>query len=455
MHRFALVTALLASLTSDARAGKGSRAMPQGFEWCVATAGHQIEGGNDQSDWWDWEQQPGRIAHGDRSGRASDSWERTSRDLEMLSELNATAYRFSVEWSRIEPKPGEYDPLAIEHYADLVRRLEARSIRPIITLQHFVMPRWLREKGGWVWTGSAEAFSQFAELVATRIAPHATEFVTINEPMVNILGGYFLGNVPPGEKRSLKEVVPVLTAMLRAHAAAYRTLHKIRPSAHVGFAHHLRAFEADRAWNPLDHWLAKVLDQAWNWALPDAMETGILRLSIPGLVAAKEKIEGLQGTQDFVGVNYYTRERIRSGVILRAAFGHPSAADQRRVEAMYDPSNWESYPQGLTHLLVEATRRYPGKPIRITENGVADAADTKRPDYLRSHLLAVADAIEQGAPVQGYCHWSLLDNFEWVHGFGPRFGLYEVDYQTYERKPRPSALLFSSYAATNSIQPAP
>ncbi len=427
---------------------------PQGFDWCVATAGHQIEGDDTNGDWWDWEQVPGNIERGERSGKACDSYHRTERDLSVLEQLHTTAYRFSIEWSRIEPEQGTLDEEAIEHYRSFIEQLGRRGIRPIITLQHFVMPRWLRKLGGWEWSGTPGAFGKFARLVRERIAPQARDFVTVNEPMVNVLGGYYLGNVPPGEKRAMKDVAPVLVGLLRAHAAAYRALHSGEggDQVRVGMAHHLRVFSAERALNPLDHLVAHWMDGAWNWALPDALETGVLKVSIPGVIHEVREVPEAKGTQDYVGINYYTREKVNAGVMIRAGTGHPTAADSERVARMYLPANWEVYPQGLEELLLAAHKRYNGKPTLITENGVDDAKDVKRPDYLRGHLEAVHRAIEKGVDVRGYCHWSMADNFEWIHGFTPRFGLFETDYNTYELKPRASAALFSRFATENALR---
>jgi beta-glucosidase len=445
------VPIVLSLAGANAGAQARQQGFPAGFDWCAATAGHQIEGQNTASDWWRFEETSGRIARGERSGRASNSWELFSRDQELLTELHATQYRFSVEWSRVEPRPGEIDQRVVERYRSLVDGLEARGISPFVTLQHFTMPQWLRERGGWEWSGSAQAFASFARLVRERIAPRARYFVTINEPMVNLLGGYYLGVVPPVEKRSLPEVVPVITGMLRAHVAAYRELHAGGGPVRVGMAHHLRVFEGRSRFNPVDRVLAGLLERAWNWSVPEALESGVFKLSLPGLVRARKKVEGLAGTQDYFGLNYYTREKVDSGLLIRSALGRSSEEDRRRIEAMYTPESWEDYPQGLESLLGEVHVRYPHREIRVTENGVADSSDLRRQNYLREHLSAVARAVRRGARVRGYCHWSLLDNFEWIHGFQPRFGLFAVDYRTFERSARPSVRVFADFAQKNAV----
>lgn len=421
---------------------------PEGFQWCVATAAHQIEGGNSNSDWWDWEQIPGNIANGEKSGRACDSWNRVSEDVAMLKHLGVGTYRFSVEWARIEPEQGHYDPAAIAHYRKEVMLLRKAGIAPIITLQHFTMPRWLREKGGWEWEGTEEAFTRFAALVYSKIAPGVRDWVTINEPMVNVMGGYFEGVVPPGEHRNLEGIVPVIRGLLKAHADAYLVLHMLAKTQgmpiRVGMAHHLRTFDPFILLNPLDVIASQIAQQEWNWMIPDALESGRLQMHVPFVVDEDEVIPALAGSQDFLGVNYYTGDLI--------SFSSSRGIIQHVRDALAKTDlGWDIYPDGFYRILHEVADRYPGKPIFVTENGVADARDAERPEFLRDHLKAMAQAIDEGVPVEGYCHWSLMDNFEWVSGFEPRFGLYETDYRTFKRTPRPSAELFRQIVKNNGF----
>jgi beta-glucosidase len=214
----------LISATQNARAD-GS--FPKNFQWCVSTSAHQIEGNNINSDWWDWEQIPGHIANNEKSGAACDSWNRVDEDLDMLKDLGVQTYRFSVEWAKIEPEEGQFDQTAIAHYQNEVALLKSAGISPMITLQHFTMPRWVRAKGAWEWDGFPAAFANFAALVYTQIAPQTRDWVTINEPMVTVLGGYLEGVMPPSEQRKLSGIAPVLGGLLKAHAAAYSTLHQL------------------------------------------------------------------------------------------------------------------------------------------------------------------------------------------------------------------------------------
>lgn len=425
-------------------------AFPDGFRWCVSTSAHQIEGANSASDWWEWEQIPGHIANGDRSTYADDHWNRVDEDIALMQSLHVTDYRMTVEWSKIEPQEGQYDNAAILHYKDEVQKLQFHGIQPLITLQHVTFPDWVRKKGGFEWSGIDEAFAGYVSLVYREIAPTVRDFVTINEPTVSLASGYIGGVYPPGEKRQLSGLVPVIRGILRAHAKAYHVLHQLAAQSgrtvRVGMAHALRTEDPYNPWSLADIIVSSIADSAWNWAIPEAMETGRIRLQALWFINVNEKIEGLKGTQDFVGVNYY------SGDLIQFSFKEDYIARQRKNLPKSD-LGWDIYPRGLYRILKRAAHKFPGKPIMITENGIADANDSKRPKYIYDHLQAVQQAIHEGARVEGYCEWSLMDNFEWADGYTPRFGLFEVDYKTFERHPRASAQLFGEIARTNSLIP--
>ena len=421
---------------------------PQNFRWCVASAAHQVEGGDTNSDWADWEQVPGHIKNGEKSGAACDEWNRVAEDIGLMKNLGAGVYRFSVEWSKIEPAENQYDTNAIAHYQHEVELLQNAGMEPLITLHHFTLPRWLRAKGGWEWDGSGEAFSRFAELVYREIAPGARDWVTFNEPMVHIMGGYYEGATPPGEHRSMSGIIPPLRGLLKAHAIAYHALHSAAKTLgfpiRVGMAHHLRTFDPFDPGSTTDMMMTNLVDTAWNRTVPDALESGRLVLHMLWLANDDEEIPDLEGTQDFLGVNYYTGDLIESS--LSQGFIKHNRSDFPKNDL-----GWDIYPEGFYRVLHTATGRYANKPIIITENGIADAADSKRPAFLRDHLSYLAKAIDDGIPVEGYCHWSLMDNFEWTEGFTPRFGLYSVDYQTFARTPRPSAGLFHDIIANGGF----
>lgn len=436
---------VIITLCSIAQAGESDFLFPKNFRWCVATAAHQIEGHNVDSDWWDWEQQPGRIKNGDRSGPACDHWNRVEEDTRLMQRLGVNTYRFSIEWAKIEPRPGHWNREAVEHYRQELKTLRRAGIAPLITLHHFTFPRWVREHGGWEWDELPKAFARFAVFALENIAPDTRHWITINEPMITLALGYMGGLQPPGRKGGIDDLHKPLVNMIRAHAFAYHAMKerfeelsgKSGATLRIGVAHHLRVFDPESSWSPIDSYLASRFDQAFNWAFLETLETGQLRYSLPMSKDVDESIGEAAGTQDFLGINYYSRDMVTFSFSSPGfKLGVPSGAPVSDV-------GWEIYPEGLYRILKETAKRVPGKPIVITENGIADANDKNRSSFLEAHLAAMARAMAEGVPVAGYCHWSLIDNFEWSEGFTPRFGLFEVDYKTFERRPRESAKRFA------------
>ncbi len=425
-------------------------AFPEGFKWCVATSAHQIEGYNTESDWWDWEQIPGKIKNGETSGAACDHWNRVPQDTLLIKNLGVKQYRFSVEWAKIEPREGQWDFEAILHYQLEILALRAAGIEPMITLHHFTFPRWLREKGGWEWEGTPEAFAAYAEKVYTLIgALGVRDWITINEPMVHLVLGYLSGMEPPGYA-DIKKVAAPLRGMLLSHAAAYRRLHRLAQEngrdIRVGVAHHLRVFDPHSKINPLDRYLAAKFDEIFNWGFDEPLTTGRMKIKIPFTIHVDERLPGIVGTQDFIGVNYYTRD------IIKFALKKPLPAEMLVKEgAATTDVGWEIYPKGFYRMLRAVAERHPGVPIVITENGTADSRDAFRGEFLKDHLAQLHRAIHEGIPVEGYCHWSLMDNFEWIYGFEPRFGLYSVDYATQKRTLRESGRLYQQISRENGF----
>ncbi len=420
---------------------------PNGFKWCVATSAHQVEGGNTESDWWHWEQQAGRIAHGDVSGAAADHWNRLAEDIGLLQDLGVGMYRFSVEWAKLEPREGEWDLQVLNHYRRKVRSLRAVGIEPMVTLIHFTLPQWLAERGGVEWERFPEAFAAYTQRVKEALDREVRYWITFNEPMVWLSAGYHMGIFPPGENRAIAGLKVPITQVLKAHALAYPILKlQITEDAlpdQVGFAFHMRSFQAYQGWNPVDQIAAAVADRHWNYALASAVQDGVVRFSIPGVFNWRQQIAGLAGTQDFLGVNYYSRDLIHVSL--------SKGLERMTGSGPLTDLNWEIYPEGIYQVLKETHKRFPSQPIFITENGLADHRDHYRANFIRDHLEQIHKAISEGVPVQGYCHWSLLDNFEWAEGFEPRFGLFEVDYLSGVRTPRPSRDVYRDIINKNAL----
>jgi beta-glucosidase len=411
------------------------RSFPSEFLWGTATAAHQVEGGNDKNDWSVFEQQPGRIARGERSGRAVDHWNRVGEDIGLMERLGANAYRFSIEWSRLENSDGNWDDPAWAHYQDEVRQLLAAGIQPMVTLHHFTFPRWLG--GGVLDPGLPERFGRFAKEAARRL-PEVTLWCTINEPNVLLFNGFVDGIWPPAVKDPVKASA-AFAGLLRAHASASAGVRAVIPQARIGVAMHLRAFDVLRAWFLPDWMAASSAAKAFNWAFYDSILSGRIRFAPPGFPRLDEAVPGLRGSADWFGVNYYTRDLVGFS---------PGKPGQVTLAVGPGPTNalgWEIYPEGLLQLLRAAHARYR-LPLYVTENGVDDRGGTLRPLFILGHLRAVARATREGIPVLGYFHWSLMDNFEWTDGFAPRFGLYRVDYPSLDRSPASGAETFAALA---------
>ena len=406
------------------------------FLWGAATAAHHVEGNNRNCDWWEWEQLPGKIRDGSVSGAACEHYTRYPQDFQMLSDMGHNAHRISVEWSRIEPRPGEIDGDAVAHYRDVLETLRGHGITPLVSLHHFTSPIWFAREGGFEASSSVERFRAFAGLCAREYGDLVQLWATFNEPNVYAYQSYFLDRWPP-QRRDFRAGVRVLRNMVRAHAAAFDEL-KSGPhgaSAQVGIAQHLRVFQGYRRWLPLDRAVALMPDLGFNRWFLRACTTGFAGFPLGGL----ERIPEAAGTLDYIGVNYYSRDMVafslaRPGELFSNTFPLPGAE--------LSDFQMEVYPEGLRTVLVDTWRRY-GKPIYITENGVADRTDRLRPRALVAHLAEAARAIHEGVDLRGYLHWSSMDNFEWAEGYSMRFGLVEVDFKTQARKPRPSAALYT------------
>lgn len=382
------------------------------FLWGTAVSAHQVEGGNLHNDWYGHERQ---IAPAER---ACDFWRLFEEDLDRARALGTNAFRLSLEWSRLEPREGERDPAAEAHYARMLAACRARGLAPVVTLVHFTLPRWCARAGGWLAEETERAFERHVRFVARRFGGEVERFVTVNEPNVQAGAGYLSGVFPPGRRFRPDLARRCERALFRAHERAYRVLHEEIPRVAVGASPHVIAWRRS-ALDPGG--FARRAGARFNWSFLDA--------------AARA------GALDFVGLNYFMALPANFLYALRFA-GFLKLRARRGTSDM----GWPVDARRLEEALLEAWRRY-ARPIVVTENGVADAADALRPAYLESHLAALARARAAGADVRGYFHWSLLDNFEWHAGYGPRFGLYAVDYATQERTLRPSGAVYARLIA--------
>jgi len=410
---------------------------PRGFLWGTATSSHQVEGNNTNNNWWAWEQEEGRIIHGHKSGLACDWWGgRWREDLDRAAEAGQNAHRLSIEWSRIQPEPDRWDEGALDRYREILRGMQERNLTPMVTLHHFSDPIWFSQQGGWESERCPELFAAYVNKAVEALREYTSLWVTINEPNVLVFAAYYVGVWPPG-KKSPAAVFRVMTNQLRAHAAAYRLIHKLQPTARVGLAFNYMPFTPAVSWSPLDRLLAKIQGDAFNEALPRALAGGVLRF-----LSWRRRLPEVKGTQDYLGINYYLQEKVSFFSLFQSMEKLPSSTFEGNGSQVYHPQGmFEAVRWGLKSKV----------PIIITENGVADAEDLLRRRYMIEHLHQLWRAVNFNYPVKGYFHWSLVDNFEWERGWTQRFGLWELDVETQVRRKRPSADLYAEICRENGI----
>ncbi|MBS7288469.1 MAG: glycoside hydrolase family 1 protein [Candidatus Freyarchaeota archaeon] len=424
---------------------RSSLVFPDGFLWGCAVSAHQVEGENMNNQWWQWEHQ-GKILDGSVSGRACDHYNRYEEDFDIAASLKLNVFRTSIEWSRIEPKPGKVDMKEVEHYRDVIFALRRRGIKPMITLHHFTNPVWFEEQGGWLNPKSPEVFESFVRKVVEHLGDIIPFYNTINEPMIVATMGYLFGVFPPGE-RSLEKCLSAARSLALAHGRAYVVIHEVckelgYPRPQVALVKQVPFFEPRDPSSKEDVEEARRCDWFFNGCFLEAINTGMFQ---PPL-GDGEEIDYLKSSWDFIGVNYYSRTLCTpQGEVFPLPFtGAPEGAE-------LSDYGWEVYPSGLREVLL-SLRKY-GKPLVVTENGIATRNDEQRCRYIVRHLKAVHEAISGGADVKGYIYWSLIDNFEWTLGYLMKFGLVEVDFETMERKPRPSASLYREIVEANALLP--
>lgn len=401
--------------------------------WGVAVSHYQVEGG-DACDWSEWEQ-AGRT-RGEACGDAVGSWLRYEQDARLAHDAGANAFRFSISWSRVEPRRGEFDHAALARYRRFVEELVALGVEPVVTLFHYTHPRWFHDETPWTSTRSVLEFARFAGRVADAIGDLVRFWVILNEPLVFLLGGYFDGQIPPGISDP-SALNTVFDNLLAAHCAAAGEIRVRNGRAAFALAHNMMSFAPERAKHPLDAILARTAHTMYNRGLLEACATGRWKFLLPPGTTIRGRRDELPAWLDAFGVNFYSRLHLRCPGTTRW-IGDFDYRD-RTGHGLTD-NGWEIAPQTLGPLLQEAS--LSGLPLLITENGIADGGDRARAEFLRMHFEQIVATEARGIPIHGYLHWSLLDNYEWLDGFEPKFGLYHVDRATMERTPRPSVAVF-------------
>jgi len=403
---------------------------PEGFLWGTSTSSHQVEGGNRNNDWWEWEQQPGRIIKGHTSEIACGWWDgRWEDDFDRAHEGAQNAHRLSIEWSRIEPRSGVWDEDALDYYRQIMQGAINRDLTLVVTLHHFTNPIWLAEVGGWANPEVIQFFERYVRKVVSSFKDLANIWVTINEPNVYAFYGYLEGIFPPG-KQDFGEALKVIENMVRAHSVAYHAIHEIQPRAMVGLTHYYRGMEPAKSANPLDRWVTGIRHRTFNEIFPRALQDGHIRV-----LGRTIKVPEAARTQDYFGLDYYTSEIVSFDPSRpRELFSRGYFPDDAILSGTGFIMN---SPEGFWKALSYAHSF--NLPVYIMENGVEDASDRMRPRYLAQHIRKVWAAINFNWDIRGYFYWSLVDNFEWERGWTQRFGLWDLDVETQERRKRPSA----------------
>jgi beta-glucosidase len=405
---------------------------PDGFLWGAATAGHQVEGGNVNADLWPLEWAENSIFV-EPSGDACDHYHRYPEDVAALGGLGYNAYRFSLEWSRIEPEPGYFSRAALDHYKRMVACCHEHGITPIVTLNHFTTPRWFAGIGGWGNSDAADCFGRYAARVAKHMGDVLSWVGTLNEPNLMDLLAH-TGKVPMGAgERGLDDAAePSAAGVGGFDPERYRIGHVAAGVERMAQAHR-RAVEAIKS----GPGKAKV---GWSLALVD------LQSADDGGPRHQEALQGasidwleVARDDDFIGVQTYSRDRIG-----------PAGAVPPPEGAATMQTGWEVYPEALEHT-IRLAAEHAGVPIVVTENGMATDDDAARLDYTRSALEGLARCLADGIDVRGYLHWTLLDNFEWMSGYAMTFGLIAVDRDSFARTVKPSARWLGAVARANAL----
>ena len=413
-------------------AATANAAFPAGFLWGASTAAHQVEGNNVNADLWVIENLPDTM-FADRSGDAANSFELWPVDLDLVKALGLNTYRFSLEWARIEPDMGHFSIAMLNHYKAMIDGCGSRGLKPIVTFNHFTTPRWFAAAGGWNNPDAPALFARFCDRAARHLAGGIALALTLNEPnLVGVIGELLPPQLVEGDRKMQASAARMLGVTRYAPGVALHVEDAPTYRARMMEAHRrgLAAIKAVRPDLPVGVTLAILDDQAvGDPALRDRMRERYygewLRLAAQ--------------TCDFVGVQNYERKRWDDKGPL------PPPADARRN--LVGAEVWPGSLAGAVRYAHAATRL----PIVVTEHGVNTDDDTLRQWLIPAALTELKRAIDDGVPVRGYCHWSLIDNFEWGFGYRHHFGLCSYDPQTFARTPKPSAAVLGAIARRNAL----
>jgi len=467
-----------AGTDADADAGPpppASVTFPSTFLWGAATAAFQVESDDEHTDWYHWANTPGKIKNGDTPDpNGPDALNHVDDDVAALTQMHQNAYRFSIEWGRIYPTLDDFnndtpDQTALDAYSNVLAKLKAANITPMVTLQHFAFPDWLSDvtdgadPQGWERTGVIQQFATYCSRMAAYFGDRVDDWITINEPLNLVLGGYVQGSFPPGQILNLDRGIAVAKVEARAHAACFDAIKQSDTidadgdgkNSWVSWAEHMRTFHPYDDTDPDDTTAANRVRYIFNDWFINAVVLGNWDDDLDGTyTSSPNDVVGdptLIGRADFIGVNYYSDTLISAsrGILLPAPV---SAAVYEAYMPTTRPKTdfgWDIYPEGLGTVLDEV-KPYD-LPVVITENGIADAGDVNRARFIAEHLFQAGWAIQRGVDLRGYFHWALVDNFEWASGFCPHFGLASYDVTTKARTVRASAQTYESILGASQV----
>lgn len=403
----------------------------------TATAATQIEGGDDNNNWARFAEE-GKIDDRTSPTRACDHYNKWREDIDLMAEMGIQIYRFGIEWSRIEPQQGEIDEEVLEHYRAEIEYMIEKGIKPLLTLHHFSNPLWFEDAGGWTGPNCVDYFIDFASEVIDYLGDLVDEYITINEPNVYCLNGYFYGIWPP-EQKSIFTYSRALSNMAHAHIKCYQLIHnkradmgKSREETLVSFANHLRIFAPKNYNNPKHRICARFMEHMFQTAITDAMMTG--KCVFPVI-----RPRGVERGRyfDFIGINYYSRTTV-SGI------SNGTAEDCYKNDL-----GWEIYHDGLIDLANLLSMEYGDQyPIFVTENGTCDNNDSFRPLFIYDQLKLIS---ELDSRIERYYHWTFMDNFEWREGEAARFGIVHTDYDNQKRTVKNSGRLYSDIIKNQGV----
>lgn len=414
---------------------------PEGFMWGTAASAYQTEGGNFNNDWFFMEKIDMRKPVNERRfkepcGNACDHWSRYEEDYDLASKLGVMIHRPSIEWSRVFPSEGKVDDMAIAHYREMLSALKKRGIKVMLCLHHFTIPIWVMAYGGFENRPMfMKFFKQYLDVAVKSLGDLVDYWLPINEPNVVPLGGYFAGLFPPYKKNPIS-FIKVYRTFFDMHQASYHTIKKYFPDAPVGVAF---AFMHFRPYNPeshIDRAGARFADLTANLRFFEGVNTG--KIGLP--LGFWDEMEGLKGSMDFVGLNYYSSS-YQKGLINISSKPGDHVTDM----------GWVIYPEGIYDCL-EYLGNNVNLPVIVTENGIGTTDEKERIFCMDAHIRQVHKAVLKGIPVKGYMCWSLTDNYEWDKGYAMRFGLIHVNFETQKRTIKEGGYWYSDVMRENGLE---